>query len=164
MMDSTCCMSAGTASAPRKRGGAPLLIDLATLHVTQGILPGHAFGSGMHIIGEREDYYVSIDAALLHSSGPAGFLPKDRSRPRFPLPSGHPFVCSRNHLYVPTIRGWDEFDPDSKTYEDLCDPAVPLYRIGQLRFAASAHYGIVGWDNDSRNPGAPRACISAQHR
>lgn len=126
---------------------AALVIDLATFDVKTAKLPRIMNNTNR----DRDSYFMSYDGHLLHSSSVTGF--KRIGDPRyFPMPSNAEFVKFNNKLYLPTMAGWDEYDPQTETVENLCDPAVPLFRLGHMKFALSANYGIVGWDCDSNRP------------
>jgi hypothetical protein len=123
-------------------GGAALVIDLATLAVSEARMPPTKNWQ----CGDQADCYLSHNGRLMNSWMLEGFQ-RDFRHPRFPI-EGQSFVKLDDCDYLPTMQGWERYDRNDDTYEDLCDPSVPLGRLGRMRFAPSAHYGIVGWDYD----------------
>ena len=138
-------------------GGGALVIDLASLGVSTAQMPKTMSSQ----CGDEAECFISHRGELLHSSVLTGLHSEDR-QPRFPV-DGQAFVKMKDKIYLPTRTGWDEFDLENDSYRNLCDPAVPLHRLALMRFAPSAHYGIVGWECDplrrEAHPNVYQVCI-----
>jgi hypothetical protein len=129
-----------------------LVIDLETLKVSAAPLE---LSLRTNLAEDQPDAYISHDGKLRHGAALSLHFQLIGTRRSVEFNRNQPLIRTKDAIYLPRKTGWDELNFDDETVEDLCQPDRPLYRLGSMRFASSAHYGIVGWDYDATRRSSP---------
>ena len=140
-------------------GSGALVIDLASLGVSVANMPRIMSSQR----GDEADCFISHRGELFALVGALRASVLTIRKGRFPG-KVQPFVKTKDKVFLPTMTGWDEINFENDTYHNLCDRAVPLHRLGLMRFAPSAYYGIVGWEYDQDAHDAQPQRLSGAHR
>lgn len=144
-----------------------LIVNLADLSVAEGRMPGQFNGSPYGY--PREDHYISYKGQLITVSDLNGFQPVAGTRWQ-PIgvainPQQRVIQIGRE-WHLPSQFAWLRLNLDNGTYENLAARSgdQPVAGLPTMVFAASAHYGIVGYAAEPLNTNMVRLRLDASAR